>query len=222
MLSIPEGLEVVCKIKQTSQHTTSPKAEGDRDWEHRHLECLLFYTSIWMFQFCHMCLRGILPWASSSSFFCSSSGISGPLHHRSCHPRHASWEPFLHCILPWLLSPTAVWVSQLSPHLPVAPASSAVHCAKCEVIKTQKTPPLSWEEDWKAHICQKRQRPANFACSESASRVCQLLCAYNIGSGMWLAWQESSVVWEKEKFVCILMIFFSATKHWSTSELNPG
>lgn len=174
-----------------------------------------------MFQFCHMCLRGILPWASSSSFFCSSSGISGPLHHRSCHPRHASWEPFLHCILPWLLSPTAVWVSQLSPHLPVAPASSAVHCAKCEVIKTQKTPPLGWEEDWKAHICQKRQRPANFAWFESTSRVCQLLCAYTIGSGMWLAWQESAVIWEKEKFVCILMIFFWATKHWSTSTLNP-
>lgn len=96
------------------------------------------FVSIWMFQFCHMCLRGILPWASCSSFFCSSSGISGPLRHRSCHPRHVSWEPFLHHVLPWLLSPTAVWVSQLSPYLPAAPASSAVHCAKCEVIKTEK------------------------------------------------------------------------------------
>lgn len=139
-------------------------------------------------------------------------GISGPLHHRSCHPRHASWEPSLHCILPWLLSPTAVWVSQLSPHLPVAPASSAVHCAKCEVIKTQKTPPLSWEEDWKAHICQKRQHAANFAWFESASRVCQLPCAYSIGSGMWLAWQECAIVWGKEKFVWILMMFLLCHK----------
>lgn len=154
-----------------------------------------------MFPFCHMCPRGILPWASSSSFVCSSLGISGPLRHRSCHPRHVSWEPSLHCILPWLLSPTAVWVSQLSLHLPVAPARSVVHCAKCEVIKTQKTPPLSWEEDWKAHICQKRQHAANFAWFESASRVCQLLCAYSIGRGMWLAWQECA--WGKEKLFWI-------------------
>lgn len=141
-----------------------------------------------MFQFCHMCLRGILPWVGSFSFFCPSVGIYGPLQHCFCHPKHASWELFLSCVLPWLLSPTAVWVSQLSPYLPTA--SSAVHCAKCEVIKTQKTPSLSWEEDWKAHICQKRQHAANFAWFESAPRVHQLLCAYSIGSDMWFTFGD--------------------------------
>lgn len=141
-------------------------------------------------------------------------------HHRlSCHPRHASWELSLGCILPWLLSPTAVWAPQLSPYLPAAPASSAVHCAKCEVIKTQKTPLLSWEENWKAHICQKRQHAANFAWFESALRVCQLLCAYTIGSSMCLALQ-GGIVWGSIKFIWTLMM----SLHWhrGTSPLLPG
>lgn len=78
-------------------------------------------------------------------FFCSSSGTSGRLAQHSCALRYASWEPFLHCILPGLLSPMAVRVSQLGSQLPAAPTSSAVHCAKCEVNKVQKTPPLSWK-----------------------------------------------------------------------------
>ena len=84
----------------------------------------VFQVGIWMFQFYHTRLRGILPWASSSSFFCTSSGISGPLHHCFCHPRHASLEPSLGCFLPWLLSPTAVWAPQLGPPSP---------CGFCEL-----------------------------------------------------------------------------------------
>lgn len=181
--AFPWWFWIVCKLKETSQNTISPKQKRPRDCKCWHPEYRLFQPSVWMFHFCNTCLTRILPQASSFSFFCCSSGISGLLHGCFCHPRNDSWEPLLCRVLPWLLSPTAVWVSQLSPYLPTAPASSAAHCAKCEVIKTQKTPALSWKEGWKAHMCQQRQHAANFALFLSTSRVCQLLCGCS-SSGM--------------------------------------
>ena len=162
-----------------------------KDWEHWHTEFSSVLRRHMDVSILPYVPEGNSPLSSLFLFLLSAppQGSLAPSTTRSRHPRHASWGPFLYCVLPWLLSPTAVWVSQLSPYLPVAPASSAVHCAKCEVIKTHKSPPLGWEEDWKAHICQKRQHAAHLPVFECASRVCQLPCAYTIGS-MWLAWQK--------------------------------
>lgn len=50
--SIPLGI-LSCVQNKTEQCTVSPKSERRRDREY-----LLFYASMWMFQSCHMCLRG--------------------------------------------------------------------------------------------------------------------------------------------------------------------
>lgn len=146
-------------MKESCRNAAAPKPETPRD--HRKSSLL---TSLRMLQFRRIHLRGVLPKPSSPTFFSPSLGMSTPplLHRSFCHLSHDSWEAFLCCVLPWLPSPTAVWASRLSPPVPAAPVSSAEHSAKCEVIKTQKTPPLGWGEDGKAHICQKQQQAANF------------------------------------------------------------